>query len=132
MSTVLVVDDNKLNQLIAAGTLKRLGYEVEVVDSGFEAVEACTARWFDAILMDVTMPGMDGIEAARRIRTAEASRGGRPTPVIGLSARAVPGDRETALASGMDDYLNKPVREDELGAALQRWTLTAPSVDLTH
>lgn len=122
MPVILLVDDNKLNQLVAKGTLKRLNYAVEIVDSGAEAVRACATRGFDAVLMDIMMPGMDGFEATARIRSVDATRGdGRHTPIIGLSARAMEGDREQALAAGLDDYLTKPVREDQLRSTLERW-----------
>lgn len=122
MPVVLLVDDNKLNQLVAKGTLKRLNYAVDIVDSGADAVRACAARGYDAVLMDIMMPGMDGLEATARIRAVDETQGrDRHTPIIGLSARAMEGDREQALAAGLDEYLTKPVREDELKAALERW-----------
>lgn len=128
MRTVLLVDDNRLNQLVAAGTLKRLGYGVEIVDSGAKAVEACTDRSFDAVLMDIMMPGMDGFEATAQIRALDGARADQPTPIIGVSARAMDGDREQALAAGLDDYLTKPIRESELKSTLERWILK-PVVD---
>jgi len=127
MHRVLLAEDNKLNQIVAAGTLQKLGYEVEIVDGGIDAVEACRAAEFDAILMDVMMPDMDGYQATAEIRAVEVQRGGRHVPVIGLSARAMEGDREIALAAGFNDYLTKPLREDELKDALERW-IGAPVV----
>ncbi len=127
MHRVLLAEDNKLNQIVAAGTLQKLGYDVEIVDGGVDAVEACRNRDFDAVLMDVMMPDMDGYQATAEIRALEASRGGMHTPVIGLSARAMDGDREIALAAGFNDYLTKPLREDELKDALERW-IGAPVV----
>jgi len=127
MHRVLLAEDNKLNQIVAAGTLQKLGYEVDIVDGGVDAVEACRATEFDAILMDVMMPDMDGYQATAEIRAVEVQRGGRHVPVIGLSARAMEGDREIALAAGFNDYLTKPLREDELKDALERW-IGAPVV----
>jgi CheY-like chemotaxis protein len=127
MPTVLLVDDNRLNQLVAAGTLKRLNYATEIVGSGAKAVEACTSRTYDAVLMDIMMPGMDGFEATARIRAVDAARGDHHTPIIGVSARALDGDREHALLAGLDDYLTKPIREDELKATLQRWIFPVPA-----
>ncbi|MEX2293779.1 MAG: response regulator [Acidimicrobiales bacterium] len=127
MHRVLLAEDNKLNQIVAAGTLQKLGYEVEIVDGGTAAVEACRNNDFDAILMDVMMPDMDGYQATAEIRSLEAVRGGAHTPVIGLSARAMDGDREIALAAGFNDYLTKPLREDELKESLERW-IGAPVV----
>jgi CheY-like chemotaxis protein len=126
---LLLVDDNRLNQLVAAGILKKLDFNVEIVDSGAKAVEACTTTWFDAVLMDIMMPDMDGYEATARIRELEAREHDRHTPIIGLSARAMDGDRERALEAGLDDYLTKPLREDELQVTLRRW-ISAP-LDLT-
>ncbi len=127
--TVLLVDDNRLNQLVAAGTLKKLGYNVEIVDTGAKAIDACTAARFDAVLMDIMMPDMNGYEATTRIRAVEADLG-RRTPIIGLSARAMDGDREKAIAAGLDDYLTKPLREDELERTLLRWVIAPAVIDL--
>jgi CheY-like chemotaxis protein len=118
---VLLVDDNRLNQLVAAGLLKKLSITVEIASSGAKAVEACGAARFDAVLMDIMMPDMDGYEATSHIRALEAVDGDRRTPIIGLSARAMEGDRERALGAGLDDYLTKPLREEELQTMLSRW-----------
>lgn len=127
MHRVLLAEDNKLNQIVAAGTLQKLGYDITIVDGGVDAVAACRSMSFDAILMDVMMPDMDGYQATAEIRALEASNGGPHTPVIGLSARAMDGDREIALAAGFNDYLTKPLREDDLKDALERW-IGAPVV----
>ena len=121
MYRVLLAEDNKLNQIVAAGTLRKMGFDVKIVDGGTDAVEACRNEEFDVILMDVMMPDMDGYQATAEIRSLEASRGTPHTPVIGLSARAMDGDREIALAAGFNDYLTKPLREDLLKDALVRW-----------
>ncbi len=127
MHRVLLAEDNKLNQIVAAGTLQKLGYDTTIVDGGLAAVEACRHETFDAVLMDVMMPDTDGDQATAEIRSVEAQRGGERTPIIGLSARAMDGDREIALAAGFNDYLTKPLREDELRDALERW-IGAPVV----
>lgn len=127
MHRVLLAEDNKLNQIVAAGTLQKLGYQVKIVDGGTDAVAACRSDDFDVILMDVMMPDMDGYQATAEIRALELERGGFHTPVIGLSARAMDGDREIALAAGFNDYLTKPLREDLLKDALERW-IGAPVV----
>jgi two-component system sensor histidine kinase/response regulator len=127
MHRVLLAEDNKLNQIVAAGTLQKLGYDVDIVDGGVDAVEACRRTRFDAVLMDVMMPDMDGYQATAEIRSNESDRGAAHVPVIGLSARAMEGDREIALANGFNDYLTKPLREDELKDALDRW-IGAPVV----
>ena len=121
MHQILLAEDNKLNQLVAVGTLKHLGCEVQIVDGGAKAVEACLNGDFDAVLMDIMMPDMDGYEATAQIRARQAESGQRRTPIIGLSARAMEGDRETALFAGLDDYLTKPLRQDLLQAAFERW-----------
>ena len=121
MHRVLLAEDNKINQVVAAGTLKKLGYAMEIVDGGAEAVTACLRTRYDAVLMDVMMPDLDGYEATGRIRDQELSLGLPHVPIIGLSARAMDGDREIALAAGMNDYLTKPLRADQLQHALERW-----------
>lgn len=121
MHRVLVAEDNKINQVVAAGTLKKLGYLVDIVDGGGEAVAACLDRVYLAVLMDVMMPEVDGYQATARIRENERALGTPNVPIIGLSARAMEGDREVALAAGFDDYLTKPLRANELQAALERW-----------
>ncbi|CAN5769863.1 hypothetical protein BH10ACT1_BH10ACT1_31610 [soil metagenome] len=118
---ILVAEDNKINQVVAAGTLKKLGYVVDIVDGGSDAVSACLRTRFDAVLMDVMMPDMDGYQATALIRANELANGTPHVPVIGLSARAMDGDREIALAAGFNDYLTKPLRSAELQDALERW-----------
>ncbi len=117
--SVLVVDDNQVNQTVAAEMLRRSGYEVEIAVNGLEAVEATHRRRFDAVLMDWQMPVMDGLEATRRIRDreGEAAR----TPIIALTSSSMKGDREDALAAGMDAFLAKPVTVESLTAMVGRW-----------
>ncbi len=124
MHRVLVAEDNKINQVVAAGTLKKLGYAVDIVDGGGEAVTACLATQYRAILMDVMMPEMDGYQATARIRENEKVLGTPEVPIIGLSARAMEGDREIAIAAGFNDYLTKPLRAVDLKEALERWIQT--------
>jgi CheY-like chemotaxis protein len=121
---LLVVEDNEVNQLVAVRMLDRLGYRADVAANGIEALEAHTRAPFDAILMDCQMPDMDGYEATRAIRQAEAD-GRRHTPIIAMTANAMAGDRERCLAAGMDDYLAKPVRRETLEACLRRVLSTA-------
>ena len=115
---ILVAEDNPVNQRVALGMLKRLGYEVSVVANGLLALEAVCASHFDAVLMDAHMPVMDGASATRKIRTSPA---GATLPIIALTASALTADRDFLLAAGMDDYLTKPVRLDELERTLNRW-----------
>ena len=116
---VLLVEDNEVNQQVASLMLDRLGYRVEVVTDGVQALEALDERHFSAVLMDVQMPRMDGFEATSRLRARESPAA--RTPVIALTANALRGDREKAREAGMDDYLTKPVRVDELASVLSRW-----------
>jgi CheY-like chemotaxis protein len=112
---------------LAVALLRKLGHEAIVVGDGEAAVAAQAATTFDLILMDVQMPVMSGMDAARAIRAAEASTPDRPrVPIVALTARAMKGDREECLAAGMDDYVTKPVRLSDLAAALTR--LVAGSV----
>ncbi|WP_284533850.1 response regulator [Nocardioides sp. T2.26MG-1] len=116
---VLVVEDNVVNQLVAAGLLEALGYGARVVEHGAAALTALAEESFDAVLMDVQMPIMDGYAATRAIRAGET--GGRRLPIIAMTAAAVEGERERCLASGMDDFLTKPVDANALARALDQW-----------
>ncbi|MBV9256236.1 MAG: response regulator, partial [Actinobacteria bacterium] len=116
---VLVVEDNEINQRVAAGILTKLGYPFDLVQDGREAVAAVAAKRYGAVLMDCQMPGMDGYEATAEIRQAEGN--GEGVPIIAMTAAAMEGDREKALAAGMNDYVTKPVDGAALDAALARW-----------
>jgi PAS domain S-box-containing protein len=115
---VLLADDNAVNQQLALVLLEKMGYRADVATNGAEVLEALARRPYDVVLMDVEMPVMDGLEASRRINQ-ERSPGQRPR-IIAMTANAMQGDRETCLAAGMDDYLSKPIRREELAAALAR------------
>jgi len=117
---VLIVEDNLINQKVAAQVLTRIGCEVDVADDGESALQKVIGHGFSLILMDIQMPGMDGYETAAAIREREAGTGKR-IPIIAMTANAMSGDREKCLAAGMDDYLAKPVRPDELQRILSRW-----------
>ena len=116
---VLIVEDNPVNQLVAAEMVKRLGLHADVAGNGVEALDAIDRLPYDLILMDCQMPVMDGFEATRRLRQTHAD--GPRIPVIAMTANAIRGDRELCLDAGMDDYLPKPVRSSELKAMLRRW-----------
>jgi PAS domain S-box-containing protein len=125
--TVLLVEDNDTNQLVALGLLTGLGYRADVAGDGLQACEMTAAGHYDAILMDCLMPGMDGFTATARLRDREHEDGTR-TPIIAMTASALAADRQRCLAAGMDDYLAKPVDPAELAHALDRWLLGDPSV----
>ena len=101
--------------------LQRRGHQVKVAEHGRAALEAFTREHFAVILMDMQMPIMDGIEATREIRKQEKLRQADRTPIIAMTANAMEGDRERCLEAGMDDYISKPIRADQLYEQLQRW-----------
>jgi signal transduction histidine kinase/CheY-like chemotaxis protein len=124
---ILLVEDNPVNQHVAVRTLERMGHVVTVVSNGRAAVEHWQQGQYDVILMDIQMPELDGFEATKLIRQLEANRACR-TPIIAMTAHAMKGDRERCLAAGMDDYVAKPVRREELEAALDRVLAQTPMV----
>jgi signal transduction histidine kinase/CheY-like chemotaxis protein len=111
---VLLVEDNPTNQMVATKLLERWGHRVTVAENGLLGAEAVAGRRFDAVLMDMMMPVMDGLESTRRIRAAELASGAPRTPIIAMTANAMQGDRETCIEAGMDDYLAKPINSQEL------------------
>ncbi|WP_165246449.1 response regulator [Paludisphaera soli] len=115
---ILLADDNPVNQLVATRMLQQMGHEVSVVGDGRKAVEAMAGRAFDAALLDVQMPEMDGFEAVAAVRAREAGTP-RRTPLVAVTAHAMEGDRERCLAAGFDDYVSKPIRKAELARALR-------------
>jgi signal transduction histidine kinase/CheY-like chemotaxis protein len=130
---VLLVEDNRVNQLVAARMLKTFGIDAVVVADGTQAVAAVQANTFDLVFMDCQMPELDGYDATRAIREWEAPRiaAGIASrlPIIAMTANAMLGDREKCLAAGMDDYLSKPIKRDVLLASLQRWLPPAPPLE---
>jgi signal transduction histidine kinase/CheY-like chemotaxis protein len=116
---ILVVEDNPVNQMVAARALITLGYLADVVPGGEAALEALQNRPSDLILMDCQMPGMDGYAATAEIRRREGGRG--RIPIVAMTANPIEGNRERCLAAGMDDYLSKPVRLAALGKMLECW-----------
>lgn len=122
---ILLVEDNPVNQLVAKGMLSKLGCEVVVAAHGGEALKQLEEQHFDMVLMDCNMPVMDGYEASRQIR-----RSGRwpDLPIVALTANALSEERERCRAAGMNDYLAKPFRREELKALLDRWVPTTTSL----
>ncbi len=125
--TVLVVEDNDLNQIVAEGMLRHLGYAVMLAGNGIRAVEAIQTHTFDVILMDCHMPEMDGYQATAEIRRIEGAD--RRTPIVAMTAGGTVVDRDQCLAAGMDDYLAKPVDPRQLGETLDRWVARPVSTD---
>ena len=121
---VLLVEDNEVNRKVAVKLLEKLEIQIDVAGNGREAVEKATTQTYDLILMDCQMPEMDGYEATERIRNWEAQANCAHTPIVALTAHALSGDREKCLAVGMDDYLSKPLKPDELKAMLLKWIHT--------
>jgi CheY-like chemotaxis protein len=122
---LLLAEDNAVNQKVALLMLGKLGFRADIAANGYEVLDATRRQPYDIILMDVQMPEMDGLEAARQIRVQEAAAGGHCW-IIALTANAMQGDREVCLAAGMDDYISKPIKTDELGAALERARAARP------
>ena len=121
---ILLCDDNIINQKVASRLLQQMGYRADVAANGVEALAALDRQAYDLVFMDVMMPQMDGLEATRLIR--ERQREGRPTyppwmVVVAMTASAMNGDREKCLGAGMDDYLAKPVRLDDIRNVIERW-----------
>jgi CheY-like chemotaxis protein len=112
---ILLAEDNVVNQKVAIKILDKMGYRADIASNGREAVEAVERQKYDVILMDVQMPEMDGVEATTKIR--EKFSDNRPW-IIALTANALHGDRERYLGVGMDDYVSKPIRVDDLVKAL--------------
>ena len=119
--TILLAEDNPVNQMVAAKMLEKSGIDCVIANNGAEALQKLETHRFDAVLMDCQMPEMDGFEATRRIREQEQAAGVDRIPVIAMTANVMEGDRELCLQAGMDDYLGKPVKQEELEHKLRKW-----------
>jgi CheY-like chemotaxis protein len=119
---VLLAEDNLVNQQIALAMLKGLNLDIQVVDNGQLAVAAVGRERFDLVLMDCQMPVMDGFEATRQIRQQFPQQ---RLPIVAITANAMDGDRERCLAQGMDDYLSKPFKKEQLLTVVNKWLKTA-------
>jgi PAS domain S-box-containing protein len=116
---ILLVEDNKVNQLVGTKVLENLGYTFTIANNGLEALDAFRSDTYDAILMDCQMPEMDGYEATEAIRHIEGTAW--HIPIIAMTAAAMEGDRERCMAAGMDDFITKPVRLEAVSTVLKRW-----------
>jgi two-component system, sensor histidine kinase and response regulator len=119
---ILVVEDNAVNQRLTVRLLERRGFSTRAVEDGLQALDAIAEERFSLVLMDCQMPELDGYAATREIRRREEAAGaGERLPIVAMTANAMEGDREACLAAGMDDYLPKPLRPEDLDATLARW-----------
>jgi CheY-like chemotaxis protein/HPt (histidine-containing phosphotransfer) domain-containing protein len=116
---ILLAEDNAINQKLAIILVQKAGYSVDAVENGEQVLEKIQKEQYNAVLMDVQMPVMDGFEATRRIRQWEAGKG--HIPIIAMTAHALKGDRERCIEAGMDDYVSKPLQPQALITAIDRW-----------
>ncbi len=117
---ILLVDDDPISRDFAFSLLETLGYRVDAVGCGQEAIQALQSVPYRMVLMDVRMPGMDGYEATREIRNAESGVLDHDIPIIAITALTMVGDRESCLEAGMDDYVSKPIEPEELSEVIER------------
>lgn len=118
---ILLVEDNRINQVVAARMLEKLGLSYDIANHGGESIDHVLAKDYDLILMDMEMPQMDGPEATRRIRGMENAARKNPIPIIAMTANALHEDRERCIASGMNDHMAKPVEMSKLVELLRKW-----------
>jgi len=121
MTEILIVEDNRINQIVASKILVGLGANVDLADNGIEGVAAVKAKKYDIVFMDCQMPEMDGYTAVAEIRKLEQAGEIFKVPVVALTAHTMPGDRQKCLDAGMDDYLSKPVSEQNFADTLRKW-----------
>jgi CheY-like chemotaxis protein len=118
---ILLAEDNEVNRLIVGEQIQHLGFGVVTAANGVEVLQLLADETVDLILMDCQMPELDGYETTRRLRAKEAEAGAERLPVIALTAHAFEGERDRCLAAGMDDYLSKPFRSDQLSELIDIW-----------
>lgn len=117
---VLVVEDDKKNQIVFSTLLKNMGLDFDLAETGLQAVDAVRQRTYAIILMDVRMPELDGLEATKKIRSL-CSVTGKQIPIVAVTAQAMDGDKERCIWAGMSDYLSKPFTREELEKTIVRW-----------
>ena len=118
---VLLVEDNQINQVVALEFLSLMGVQARLAKNGIDALEACRERAPDLVLMDIQMPGMDGLECSRRLREMQSAGELPHFPILALTAHALESDVKASIAAGMDEHLTKPLDFAALRARLQRW-----------
>src|SRR3984893_9401935 len=126
---ILLAEDNRVNQVLAVRLLEKRGHEVTVAGNGEEALEALDRQAFDLVLMDVQMPEMDGLQATAAIRKGEMNTG-KHIPIIAMTAHAMAGDKERCLEAGMDEYMTKPIRPEQLVDVLNRYSLVTSTEEV--
>ena len=124
---ILLVEDNKVNKMVAEGILGKLGFSADTADNGRQAIDMLEAASYDIVFMDVQMPVMDGYQATRAIRGGKTKAANPKVPIIAMTAHAMKGDREKCLQGGMDDYISKPISPRKLAKALEKWLPQAPA-----
>jgi len=127
---ILLVEDNDVNQKVALRLIEKIGYQTDLASNGIEAIEAVQSIDYDIVLMDLLMPEMDGLEATKQIKELAVNKT-RPK-IIAMTANSMLGDRELCMDAGMDDYINKPIRIDELEAALDKWLVVVEEEKEKH
>ncbi|MGL4209584.1 MAG: response regulator, partial [Candidatus Adiutrix sp.] len=118
---LLLVEDSLVNQVVAMGFLKRLGYPCELAQNGLEAISCLSRTNYDLVFMDCQMPEMDGYEATTFIRSGKSGALNTLVPIVAMTAHAMSGDREKCLSVGMDDYISKPINPKKLQEILDKW-----------
>ncbi|MGI8742929.1 MAG: response regulator [Bryobacteraceae bacterium] len=116
---ILIAEDNLINQKVIERMVQKLGYRANLVANGRAAIEALSQSAYGLVFMDCQMPEMDGFEACREIRKRES--GVSHIPIVAITANAMKGDRERCLEAGMDDYVSKPFKQDDLKNVIQKW-----------
>ncbi|MBU2502150.1 response regulator, partial [bacterium] len=113
-------EDNPINQRVACLLLRKMGYRVDVANNGLEVLDALAQKDYDALLLDVQMPEMDGLQAARRIRASDSPARNPHLPIIALTAHAMAQDRQRSLEAGMDDHVSKPIESEVIARVLAK------------